>query len=142
MTPKRHKLSVSIDEDYCVLGILSDEPDYKLAWILNDKLSTSFVKTDDLSIYNKKQDSQQEHSLFHFEDESAMLSYRIIRNASDSFYFLNDLKHIDFVLHIQGEVYEESLSKFVAEVNSIEQVRMCVPVDLEKLKERDRLLLW
>lgn len=142
MNKKKHKLSVSIEENYCLLGISSDEPDYKLCWLINMQLGMSFVKTEDLVIFHKKLDVEQAFSLFHFEDENAMLMYRMIGNRSEKGYFLADLKNIDFILHIQGDLVKDDISTLVGLLNSIDEIRMCVPVDINKVKDKDRLLLW
>jgi len=142
LNKKKHKLSVSMEENYCLLGISSDEPDYKLCWLINNQLRMSFVKTDNLQVFHKKLDIEQEFSMFHFEDDNAMLEYRLISNRSDAGYFLSDLKNIDYILHIQGDLINDNLSAFVLDLNSIETIRLCVPVDLKKVREKDRLQLW
>ncbi len=131
-----------MEENYCLLGISTDEPDYKLCWLINDQLRMSFLKTDNLQVFHKKLNEEQEFSLFQFDDENSMLVYRIIGNRSDTGNFLSELKNIDFLLHIQGDLIQDDVSKLVQKLNSLEAVRMCVPVDLGKLKEKDRLLLW
>lgn len=102
----------------------------------------SFVKTDNLSVFHKKLGEEQEFPLFHYEDENTMLVYRIIGNRSDSGYFLGDLKNVDFLLHIQGDLINDDIDELVTKLNALESIRMCVPVDLGKLKDKDRLQLW
>lgn len=142
MSPKKHKLEVSIDEDYCLLGIVSDEPDYKLCWLINDRLKFSFTRTEDIVLYNKKIDEDQVFSIFLFDDEATMLTYRLIRNRGEAGYFLQDLRNIDYVLHIQGEIIQEDIKKLLKNIATVDSVRMCVPVDLRKIKDRERLQLW
>jgi len=131
-----------MEENYCLLGISSDEPDYKLCWLINEKLRVSFLKTDNLHVFHKKLNENQEFSLFQYDDENAMLVYRIIGNRSDSGNFLDELRNIDFLLHIQGDLIQDDISMLIRKLNSLDAVRMCVPVDLEKLREKDRLHLW
>ena len=38
MAIKKHKLSLAIQEDFCLLGMVSDDPDYKLCWAINQAL--------------------------------------------------------------------------------------------------------
>ena len=131
-----------MEENYCLLGISSDEPDYKLCWLINEKLRVSFLKTDNLHVFHKKLNESQEFSLFQYDDENSMLVYRIIGNRSDEGNFISELKNIDFLLHIQGDLIQDDISRLVRQLNSLHAVRMCVPVDLGKLKEIDRLQLW
>ena len=142
MSPKKHKLSVSIEEDYCLLGVVSDEPDYKLCWLINERLNFSFKKADDLLLFNGKVNEEQPYSIFQYDDENTMLSYRLIGNRVESGYFLLDLKNIDYILHIQGDIKPDNINELIRKLVSIDSIRMCVPVDLKKIKDRERLQLW
>ncbi len=71
-----------------------------------------------------------------------MVTYRIIKNQSDKGYFLDELKNLDFLVHIQGEIYKDQIGKFMHSVNTLPAVLMCVPVDLARLRNKERLLLW
>lgn len=142
MRLKKHKLSVSIDEDYCLLGIVSDEPDYKLCWLVNQQAGTSFARADDLKIFSKKLNVEQQVSLFILEDENRMLTFRMIVNRTSEGYFLPELKNIDFFLHIQGEIVPDDIKEVIRMLNAIPAIRMCVPVDLGKVREREKLVLW
>lgn len=142
MSAKKHKLSVSIDEDYCLLGVVSDEPDYKVCWLLNQQMNFSLARTADLKLFNKRLNIEQEVTLFKYYDDNALISYRLIGNKTSSGYFLPELKNIDYLLHIQGVIDLEEITKLIKMIGSIKSVRMCVPVDLSKIKERERLQLW
>ena len=86
--------------------------------------------------------STNKHSIFAFDDEDAMVTYRIIKNRSDQGYFLDELKNLDLLIHIQGEIYKDQIGTFMQSVNTIPAVLMCVPVDLARLRNKERLLLW
>ncbi|MEX2428565.1 MAG: IPExxxVDY family protein, partial [Bacteroidales bacterium] len=124
------------------LGIASDEPDYKLCWLINQQLGTSFIKGDDLVVFNSKINQQQEVSLFAYYDENKMVTYRLISNRPSSGYFLSDLKNIDYVLHIQGDVVTNEIDELIGSIIKTEGIRLCVPVDLRRIKEKERLHLW
>jgi hypothetical protein len=142
MAIKKHKLSMAIQEDYCLLGLVSDDPDYKLCWNLNQALDMDLKKMDELKLYHKRLAVDQYFSLFIYQDEEALLTYRIIRNRSDQGFFLDELKNLDYLIHIQGEISPEKIGRFLQQAGSLSSVRMCVPVDLHKLRNRERLLLW
>jgi hypothetical protein len=131
-----------MEEDFCLLGLVSDDPDYKLCWRINQSLDTNFEKSDDLKLFHRKLNDDQLFSLFEYEDEDAMLNYRIIKNRSDQGFYLDEIKNIDFLVHIQGEVNEESINRFMQAITMLSSVRMCVPVDLTRIRNMERLLLW
>jgi len=142
MAVKKHKLEMAIEEEFCLLGIVADEPDYKFCWRINRELEINFEKLDDLELYHPKLNVDQQFSIFAFDDEDAMVTYRIIKNRSDKGYFIDELKNLDFLVHIQGEIHKDQISTFMQSVNTIPAVLMCVPVDLARLLNKERLLLW
>lgn len=142
MAVKKHKLHIAMEEDFCLLGLVTDDPDYKLCWRINQSLDTNFEKSDDLKLFHRKLNDDQLFSLFEYEDEDALLTYRIIKNRSDQGFYLDEVKNIDFLLHIQGEVSEEIINRFMHEITMLSSVRMCVPVDLTRIRNMERLLLW
>lgn len=142
MAVKKHKLALAIDEDICLLGVVSDEPDYKLCWRLNQSLNMNFEKQEDLELFHRKLDVDQEFSLFYYHDEDSLVTYRLVKNRAEKGYFLDEFKHIDYLIHIQGEIEASRISSFITAVNALEPVRMCVPSDLSRIKNKERLLLW
>jgi len=139
---KKHKLDLAIDEDYCLLGVVSDEPDYKLCWMINHSLEMNFERQEDLQLFHPRLNKEQVFSIFSFHDENALITFRIIRNRAEDGYYLDDLKNIDYLIHIQGEIDTSRIKDFVHAVGALKSVRMCVPSDLTRIKNRERLLLW
>lgn len=133
---------MAMEEDFCLLGVVVDEPDYKLCWRINQKLDLAFEKLDDLKLFHRKFQEEQLFSNFAYEDEDALVTYRIIKNRSEQGYFLDELKNLDFLVHIQGEIITEKITAFMQTLGSLAPVRMCVPVDLQKIRNKERLLLW
>ena len=142
MAVKRHKLELAMEEDFCLLGVVADEPDYKLCWMINQALDMNFEKQEDLQLYHRKRNEEQVFSLFSYYDPDAMTAYRIIRNKSENGYFLDEMKNIDYLFHIQGEIHADRISDFMQSVNSLKPVRMCVPSDLSRIKNKERLFIW
>jgi hypothetical protein len=138
---KKHKLSISIEDDFCLLGIVSDEPDYKLCWLINQELNISFNRVDDLVFFNKKMNEEENVSMFKFYDDNKMITFRLIGNRIQSGYYLSDLRNIDYILHIQGEIIAEEIHALIEGISRIGAVRMCVPVELDRIREREKLHL-
>jgi len=142
MGVKKHKLDLAMEEDFCLLGVVSDEPDYRLCWMINQSLDMDFEKQEDLLLYHRKLNEEQVFSLFSFHDNDSLITYRIIKNRSENAYFLEELKNIDYLIHIQGEISTSRISGFMLSVGALDAVRMCVPSDLSRIKNKERLLLW
>jgi len=142
LTRKIHKLSTSIEENYCLLGIAADLSDYKLCWLINNELSISFERIDNLELYHKKVNENQVFSIFQYYDEDSLLTYRIIKNRTDNGYFLEEVRNLDFLIHIQGEIIPDEINRFIISVAKIQGIRLCIPVNLRKIKDTFRLELW
>jgi len=142
MAVKKHKLEMAIDKDFVLLGLMADQADYRLCLLINRALGLDLRKQDDLVLYHRKLDQDQDFSLFEYTDEESLLTYRVIRNRTEEGFFLDELKNLDYLIHIQGDITEESTSSFFRKISSIPDVRMCVPVDLNKIRNKERLLLW
>jgi len=139
---KKHKLDLAMDEDFCLLGLVSDETDYKLCWMINRSLDMNFEKQEDLGLFHPRLQEEQIFSLFSYHDDASMITYRIIKNRTDNGYYLDELKNIDYLIHIQGEINTSKITGFLNLVTSLEPVRMCVPSDLTRIRNKERLLLW
>lgn len=142
MAVKKHKLDLAIEEDFCLLGVVSDEPDYKLCWMINQHLDMNLEMQDELQLYHRKMDQEQIFSNFSYHDDDALITYRLINNRAEQGYFLDELKNIDYLIHIQGEISTGRISNFMLSIAALEPVRMCVPSDLSRIKNKERLLLW
>ena len=70
------------------------------------------------------------------------MTYRIIKNRSEQGYYLDELKNLDYLVHIQGEITTEKINELMQAIGALAPVRMCVPVDLNRLRQKERLLLW
>ena len=142
MAVKKHKLEMAMEEDFCLLGLVTDEPDYKLCWRINEMMGSDFKRVDDLELYHRKMERDQSFPLFCYLDADALVNYRIIGNRSDHGYFLEELKNLDYLIHIQGEISMEEINQFLQQTAALPGVRICVPVDLGRLRNMERLLLW
>jgi hypothetical protein len=142
MGVKKHKLEMAIEEDFCILGVVTDETDYKLCWMINQSLNMNFEKQDDLKLYHRKLKEEQVFSHFSYYDDDALITFRIIKNRTENGYYLDALKNIDYLIHIQGEINTVRISRFMLSIGGFDTVRMCVPSDLSRIKNKERLLLW
>ena len=102
----------------------------------------NFEKQEELQLFHRKLQDVQAFSLFTCYDEDAMITFRIIKNRTENGYYLDELKNIDYLIHIQGEINTLRISNFMLSVGALEPVRMCVPTDLSRIKNKERLILW
>jgi hypothetical protein len=109
MAVRRHKLDHAIQEDFCLLGVVTDEIDYRFCWLLNNKLDVDFRREQNLELFHPKLERNQSFSIFSHNDRISLLTYRIIGNRSSEGWFIEELKHLDYLIHIQGDIFREDV---------------------------------
>lgn len=79
------------------LGILTDEPDYRLCWLLNQHYSWDLVKSNDLVITDKNSPIAQSYACF-ISNSAHSPAIRIIGNRSKEGIWLTVFRQVDFLL--------------------------------------------
>ncbi|PID92088.1 MAG: hypothetical protein CSA96_05000 [Bacteroidetes bacterium] len=140
MSAAKHTLSFSLESDYTLLGILSDEPGYRLCWQINRALKTDFRREDNLLLYHKKLKVDQQIEYFSYH--KAHSSYRLIKNACEPGFFLDEMKNLDYFMHLEGDSPEKEIRELMNKLQTLSCIRMCVRIDKDELKSGERFLLW
>lgn len=141
--PGKKKITLKYEEDFehLLFGISSSEKDYRLIWLINEKLGMTFSKTASHTLLSTKEGKVQEFSSFIFRDDIRSLSYRIISNRSEEGLLAEELKNIDFFLIISGE-YDEGFPSLIRNrFAGVEHIQAVITIPLSGLKSRERLIL-
>lgn len=123
---------------YKLLGISSHENDYRLSWALNRKLGLKFRKTDNL--IPARGNADKEFSVFKSEWDNKSLSINLISNRCPDGFLIKEMKNIDFVLQVFGEINQADFDKIVAKIKTIDLVSAVFEISPDKLKKRGNLL--
>jgi hypothetical protein len=126
--------------DFRIVGITSHENDYHICWNINQSLGISLNKLDDLHVYNNKFDVSQDFSLYKYYDEDTMTEYHLISNRCDNGFLLNEIRNIDFILKINGELDDQYLNNLILKIRSIEGITAAFELDPANLKSREKLI--
>jgi hypothetical protein len=119
---KVHKLVFDEVSDFYLLAIASHENDYRLTWALNQNLNLKLIKGDDFTCNHPKHKVEAKYSMYNFEDENNHLKYNLISNKSENGFLLPDLKNIDFVLRVSGDMDQDNLNTIVQKLKKIDIV--------------------
>lgn len=123
---------------YKLLGISSHENDYRLSWALNRKLGLKFRKTDNL--IPARGNADKEFSVFKSEWNNKSLNINLISNRCPDGFLIKEMKNIDFVLQVFGEINQADFDKIVAKIKTIDLVSAVFEISPDKLKKRGNLL--
>ncbi|MFT5761931.1 MAG: hypothetical protein ACI8WA_001055, partial [Polaribacter sp.] len=138
-----------------LIGIHSTLEEYKLAYVLNQKLNTQFVRAEySLDFENKNNNAT--FSIYEFINTKFSQSWFLISNQFTNYldgvstglfpsneittYLIPEKKKVDFFLKLEGDFNYDYIAKKVEEINSINQVITSYKIDPNTLKSKDFLI--
>ncbi len=129
------KLKIEYDYDFCLIGIVSSEKDFRFCWMLNNQLGQKFAKTED------HESAAGNHSLYSYNDENTMQEYYLIVNKADSGkLLLEEHQHTDYFIIIKGEITDEEKKYFAEQIKKLNSVSASYLIDAESLKSKHNLI--
>ncbi|OFX61054.1 MAG: hypothetical protein A2046_15760 [Bacteroidetes bacterium GWA2_30_7] len=134
---KRHKLKLESEFNFSIYGIYSSEKDYKLCWLINEKLSLKLSKSEDI-IFESKNGMTNNFSVYSHFNENEEILYRLISNKNLSYYLIEELKNIDFVFQIFNN---DDILKITTELKKVENILGVIKIDLELIKSISKQVL-
>jgi len=143
------------NNDYTLIGIHSTLEGYKLAYLLNQKLCTSFIKASySLDFENKNNNAS--FSIFEYISTKFSHNWFLISNqftnklegvtkglfdtSEIKTYLIPEKKKVDFFLKLEGDFDYEFISKTVEEINKMNQVITSYTIDPILLKSKEFLI--
>lgn len=135
---KKYKLTPEPDYQFSLLGIVTSQNDYKLAWLINKELQLALSKSPSLNIFNKKQNISTEFSVY--SDDNKLI-IRLIENKKAPFFLLPQFRHIDFFLQIKAGDRAYSDLKIKKNLRQISEIQAVFSLDVKTLKSKQFFLL-
>jgi hypothetical protein len=138
MSRKILKMSFVLEGE--VLGLVSQLPDYKLAWVLNKNLKLQFVRQKDHEIFLKN-DEKLSFTYFCYQTENCTL--RLLKNQSPDFsnkYLLPEFKNLDYLLLIEDETGDWAADQTKRSLQSLAAIQFIQSISHEKIKSIENLM--
>jgi hypothetical protein len=148
-----HSLSLDIlsDDEYFLIGIHTTLEDYKLAYLLNKYLGTSFSKLKEgldfektsFSLFNysnKKYDFEWFLLANSAKRENQTESNKLLLIAETKMYLIAEKKKVDFFIKISGSVQYSFVLETIDKIKKIDQVITSYSIDKNTLKSKDFLI--
>ena len=143
------------EEEYSLIGIHTALEDFKLAYLLNKNLNTSFYKSkEDLKFENQQKNAS--FSIFNYSNTEYDFDWFLIANSSKrenqtesnelllisetKTYLIPEKKKVDFFIKISGDLSFSFLSETVDKIKKIDQVITSYSIDKKTLKSKDFLI--
>jgi len=143
------------EEEYALIGVHTTLEDYKLAYLLNKNLKTSFFKSKEDVIFeelNKKSSFALyncANNKYDFEwfllansakTENQKVSSSLLISSETRTYLIPEKKKIDFFIKITGDVQYHFIADTIQKIKKIEQIITSYPIDKDTLKSKDALI--
>jgi hypothetical protein len=143
------------EDEYSLIGIHTTLEDYKLAYLLNKTLNTSFYKFKEnlkfetlqekasFSIYNylnKNYDFEWFLIANSFKRENQTVSNELLLTSETKTYLIPEKKKVDFFIKISGGIEYSFVSEAVEKIKQIDQVITSYLIDKNTLKSKDFLI--
>ena len=135
------KLQIGENNGFKLIGISSHENDYRLVWAMNNAFSFQFARIENLVIFNQKSGTDLEFSRFIFTDEEKYLTYHLISNRCPDGFLFPEIKNLDYLLQITGELDSKQLSFVLKELKKVGIVSATFMIDPRQLKDVERKLI-
>jgi hypothetical protein len=148
----KHKLSDKIDLSFLLWGINTGNSVHRLCWQLNQLFEWNLTRREDIldlkasreifipgkDIDKPDADLAYEFPLFSFEDEALRYSVDVIHNKTEGAAFINELKHVDYLLIVKGSfvLLPEDIKKKTSTLEGIQSVMSIEPSRLNKAAGR------
>jgi len=91
-------------------------------------------------IFNQKLNTDLEFSRFIYIDEDKYLSYNLISNRCPDGFLFPEIKNLDYLLQITGEMDSKHLATILKELKKVGIISATFMIDPKQLKDADRKL--
>ncbi len=158
----KHTLKIDYDYTFKLIGISSQEKDYRICWALNNILALDLTKKEPLEIKSKK-NTPSFFSLFSFENTEEFIEYFVISNLSENKLFASkdntlfgkaekesssteigilipEQKQMNYFFVIRGEVAKKELKEMVGKIKKLDFVLTAMCIDVKELKSKNNLI--
>lgn len=140
---KKNRLESQYEADFELIGLVCTTKEYKLAWYLNEALSITLAKRDDIKIefFNN---SSMLISNFTFETEHKrieLIQNRLVaKGGIQQSYLLPELKQFDFFLKLKDSTDEINAEDIGLRIRQIPVIEYSMRINFANLKSKENLL--
>ncbi len=138
---KTVKLKVDGQSNFKLIGISSHENDYRLVWAINEHMKLQFTRIENLIIHQVKLQSDLEFGRYLFHDEDRYFKLYLISNRCPDGFLFPEVKNIDFLLQVIGDVSEQELKSLVKGLKAVPVVSAAFELPTNKLKGAANILV-
>jgi hypothetical protein len=128
------RLQFEHDYDFCLIGIVCHEKDYRLCWMLNTLFNLKLTKVDDHATEHST------HSMFSYTNEDFFRDYHLIANRGQDGLLIEEHKQMDYFFIVKGTVEADERKTLAEQIKNADMVSGAYPIDAQTLKSKHNLV--
>lgn len=121
-------------EKKILLGILTEEKDYRLSWLLNKHLGLHLARTDNLRWHFSKLPSDQEFMCYS-DVQTKPCKYLLIKNTSAEGLKIPDYKPFDFLLVLSDDRSPTEMKEWLQSLRDLNEIRGVFSLNIQALEK-------
>ncbi|MGP8216004.1 MAG: IPExxxVDY family protein [Bacteroidia bacterium] len=128
------RLQFEYDYDFCLVGIVCHEKDYRLCWALNTLFGIKLAKTDDHATEHSL------HSMFSYNHEELFRDYHLIANRGKNGLLVEEHKQVDYFFIVKGQVDDDERKQLAEQIKKTDLIGGAYIIDAQQLKSKHNLV--
>jgi hypothetical protein len=138
---KKSKLIIEYEHDLNLIGIISTDKGYKLAWELNHALGIHLIKQSDLIVGFK---NSEEKAFGYYSHQTQLNRLKLFKNRpidqdAGKYYLIPEFPHYDFIILADMQEYDKA-QHLVQSLKSINSIQLAAIIPLEGLKSKSNFI--
>lgn len=140
---KKFSLNIDNEEESFFYGLICNENNTRLAWLINHAIAIDLAKENSIEWYNDLENENYYFDKFVYIDELNHLTYTFFSNYDDNVSLFTELKlrAMKYFILIEGGLtfFDEKL--FLKKMKRINEIQLISKIDQKRLKHKVNLIL-
>jgi hypothetical protein len=128
------RLQFEHDYDFCLIGIVCHDKDYRLCWMLNTLFNLKLTKVDNHVTEHSS------HSTFSFNQEDYFRDYYLIANRGKDGLLVDEHKQMDYFFIVKGNIEPEERKLLVEQIKKADMILGAYSIDAQTLRSKHNLV--
>ena len=128
----RAKIDNIEPEPMAIIAIVTCEPLYRLAWLINQQLGWNLAESAEISVIEKEHSIVRTFPVYSWSDDVNEAVYHLIQNKSAQGTIEPTIKNIDFWMRIENMADTDSIEAGLKKISEIQIVQKFHLSDLKK----------
>ncbi|HSK13961.1 MAG TPA: IPExxxVDY family protein [Phnomibacter sp.] len=136
-----NQIAEAFFEDARLLGIQCPVEPHRFVWMVNRAFGYHFQYQPDGEIKLTSQKRDYQYPVYRCQEENMELFHLLYVNEDDGKNLLPELKHIDFLWLMKGELPNEAfLQTIMRELRALDSVQLVLELTNEKIRNKEHLV--